>query len=177
MGAAHHATTAPLSGEEDALLRAFARVVLTVPRALDADLLSEQGMSSSEYLTLMHLSEAPQQRLRMSDLAGAAALSLSGMTRIIHRLAATGLVQRKRSCEDGRGWYAVLTDAGLARLEKAWPDHLTSTRRHFFDHLEGVSVSALTAVFERMANETDGSAGVPALGALVVTGETVALSA
>jgi DNA-binding MarR family transcriptional regulator len=53
---------------------------------LDADLQREQGMSMSEYWTLMHLSEAPARTLRMSDLAAASALSLSGMTRIVNRL-------------------------------------------------------------------------------------------
>jgi hypothetical protein len=60
--------------------------MLTVPRALDADLAAEQGMSLSDYSTLMHLSEAPDRTLRMSDLAAATALSLSGMSRIVARL-------------------------------------------------------------------------------------------
>ena len=74
-----------------------ARAMLTVPRALDADLLREQRMSASEYSALMHLSEAPGRRLRMSDLAGASNLSLSGMTRIVDRLQGQGFVRRERT--------------------------------------------------------------------------------
>src|SRR5438874_13730284 len=78
----------PLSVEEEAFLRAWSRAALTVPRALDADLLAGQGMSLSEYTALMHLSEAPGRSLRMSELASACALSLSGMSRVVRRLEA-----------------------------------------------------------------------------------------
>jgi DNA-binding MarR family transcriptional regulator len=144
----------PLTAEEEAFLRAFARARLTVPRAFDADLLREQRMSLSEYTALMHLSEAPGRRLRMSDLAGAGALSLSGMTRIVNRLEGQGLVRRERSCSDGRGWNAVLTDAGLERLSQAWPTHLASVRRHVFDHLNDVDIPAFATALQRFAADT-----------------------
>ncbi|MGW3601939.1 MarR family winged helix-turn-helix transcriptional regulator [Micromonospora sp. NPDC005161] len=69
----------------------------------------------------MHLSEASHRRLRMSDPAAACEMSLSGMSRVVHRLESQGLLQRARCEEDGRGWNAVLTDAGLTRLQQAWP--------------------------------------------------------
>jgi DNA-binding MarR family transcriptional regulator len=142
----------PLSDPEQAFIRAFARASLTLPRALDADLMREQRMSLTEYFALMHLSEAPARRLRMSELAAAAALSLSGMTRIIDRLEGLGLVHRERSAEDGRGWHAVLTPAGLERLETAWPAHLASARRHIFDHLTDVDLPAFTEALHRFAD-------------------------
>jgi DNA-binding MarR family transcriptional regulator len=141
----------PLSAEEEAFVRAFARALITVPRALDADLLQEQRMSVNEYTTLMHLSEAPDRRLRMSDLAAANALSLSGMTRIMNRLEGLGLVQRERCASDGRGFNAVLTDAGLERLRQAWPTHLNSVRRHVLDHLRAVDLPAITTALEHFA--------------------------
>ena len=107
---------------------AFARAVITVPRALDADLLRGQGMSLSEYNAVMNLSEAPGHRLRIGDLAAGCALSLSGMTRIVTRLAEQDLVRRERSPDDGRGWNAVLTETGLQRLRQTWPAHLASMR-------------------------------------------------
>src|SRR3954471_2029020 len=122
------------------------------PSAWAADLLAGQGMSISEYTALMHLSEAPGRSLRMSDLASACALSLSGMSRIVSRLEAQGLVQRERACGDGRGFNAVLTDAGLRRLRRAWPTHLASVRRHMMDHLAGLDVAALTTAMSRFAS-------------------------
>jgi DNA-binding MarR family transcriptional regulator len=105
-------------------------------------------------LGLRDLSEAPGRRLRMSDLAGASALSLSGMTRIVTRLEGQGLVQRERSSCDGRGWNAVLTDDGLHRLRQAWPTHLASVRRHVIDHVRTVDLPAFTAALQRFAADT-----------------------
>lgn len=138
----------PLDAEEEAFLRALARVLVTLPRVLEEDLLRDGRMSTSEYFVLVHLSEAPGHRLRMSDLARAAALSLSGITRVVQRLGAADLVRRERSPEDGRGWFAVLTPAGHARLEATWPAHLGSTRRRLFDHLAGVDLAPVTAAFD-----------------------------
>ena len=144
----------PLSVAEEAFLRAWSRAALTVPRALDADLLAGQGMSLSEYTALMHLSEAPGRSLRMSDLAAACALSLSGMSRIVSRLELQGLVERERASCDGRGLNAVLTDAGLARLRRAWPTHLASVRRQMMDHLRELDLPAISAALQRFATDT-----------------------
>jgi DNA-binding MarR family transcriptional regulator len=141
-----------LSVEEEAFLRAWSRAALSVPRALDADLQAGQGMSLSEYTALMHLSEAPGRSLRMSDLASACALSLSGMSRIVSRLEAQGLVARERASCDGRGLNAVLTAAGLGRLQHAWPTHLASVRRHMMDHLGELDLPVVTAALQRFAS-------------------------
>ena len=127
--------------------------MLTVPRALDADLIADQGMSLSDYATLMHLSEAPERTLRMSDLALATALSVSSMSRIVARLEAHGLVRRERALCDGRGLNAQLTDAGLARLESAWPTHLDSVKRHLIDHLGGLDLAEVTAAIQQFASD------------------------
>ncbi|TQS42168.1 winged helix-turn-helix transcriptional regulator [Cryptosporangium phraense] len=108
-------------------------------------------MSLSEYSALMQLSEAPNRRLRMTELAARCALSLSGMSRIVSRLEGTGAVERVRACDDGRGWTAVLTDAGLARLETAWPTHLASVRRHLLAHVTPEDLPAFAAAAERFA--------------------------
>jgi DNA-binding MarR family transcriptional regulator len=144
-------TPVPLTPDEAAFLRALWRATLALPRAYDADLLREQNMSMSEYSVLMHLSEAPDRHLRMSELANACTLSLSGVSRLVTRLEREGLVVRERACDDGRGWSAVLTDDGLRRLEEAWPHHLASVRRHLFDHVEGLDLPRVTAVFEQFA--------------------------
>jgi DNA-binding MarR family transcriptional regulator len=143
----------PLSVEEEAFLRAWSRAALTVPRALDADLLIGQRMSLTEYIALMHLSEAPGKGLRMSELASACALSLSGMSRIVSRLEAQGLVERERSSGDRRGLNAVLTDAGLGRLRRAWPTHLASVRRHMMAHLGELDLPVVTAALQRFASD------------------------
>ena len=157
------AKDAPLTEIEEAFLRAYARTAISVPRAMEADLLAGDGMPLNEYFTLMHLSEAPGRKLRMSELADRGTLSLSGMTRIVNRLEASGLVRREQSPDDGRGWNAVLTEAGLARLRRAWTTHLNSVRRRIFDHLPAADLPRLTRALQQMAEATAEPATTAAL--------------
>jgi DNA-binding MarR family transcriptional regulator len=127
------AKVAPLSATEEAFWRALMRIVLSLPRRLDSDLVKTVGITANEYTTLMCLSEAPRRELRMADLASAAALSASRMTRLVDDLQSRGLVTKRTSSDDGRGNIAKLTPAGLAKLKAAWPTHLASVRRVFND--------------------------------------------
>jgi DNA-binding MarR family transcriptional regulator len=145
----------PLNRDEEEVARALGRVIMVVPRAIDADLMREQRITLNEYSTLMHLSEAPGRRLRMSELAAACDVSLSGMTRIVTRLEHDGLIERVQCAEDARGSNAVLTDAGLARLEDAYPTHLASVRRHVMDHLGGIDLARLATAFWHFGTPAD----------------------
>ncbi|MEV7454239.1 MarR family winged helix-turn-helix transcriptional regulator, partial [Streptomyces nigra] len=93
----------PLDAEEEAVVRALSRVIYALPRAIDADMMREQRLSLIEYLALANLSEAPDRQMRMSDLAAAVEMSLSGMTRLVTRLESQGLIQRVKSSLDARG--------------------------------------------------------------------------
>ncbi|MEU1078913.1 MarR family winged helix-turn-helix transcriptional regulator [Streptomyces sp. NPDC005908] len=141
----------PLTPDEEAVVRALPRLIHALPRAIDADMVREQRLPNTEYLALMHLSEAPDRRLRMSDLADACEMSLSGTTRVVQRLESQGFVRRTRCPEDARGWNAALTDTGLRRLEEAWPTNLAAVRRHFLDHLAGLDLGQLAAALHKVA--------------------------
>ena len=143
----------PLTQEEQAVMRALGRLMRMLPRLLDADLERDQRMSLSEYQVLRHLSETPCRIMRMSELAAAADMSLSGMTRLVGKLESLGFVKRIRCEADGRGANAVLTDAGLARLREAWPSHLASVRRHIFDHLGDLDLPRLAAALAAMTGD------------------------
>jgi len=138
----------PLNGAEEAVARELGRLIVVLPRMLDADLQRAKRMSLSEYSALRHLSETPSRRMRMSELAAACDMSLSGMTRLAGKLESDGLVQRVRYERDARGLEAVLTDAGLARLREAWPAHLDSVRRHIFDHLTDIDMRKLATALK-----------------------------
>ena len=147
----------PLSQDEEALWRALMRIVLTLPRRLDSDLVQATGLGASEYKVLMNLSEAPDRTLRMADLATAAGLSASRTTRVVNGLQSRGFVTKRSSSEDGRSFLAKLTPKGLTKLKSAWPTHLASTRNRIFDHIDGASVrqiaKALRAVAARLENQ------------------------
>ncbi|GAA4580323.1 MarR family transcriptional regulator [Micromonospora coerulea] len=145
----------PLNQDEEAVVRSLNRVMYALPRAIDAEMIREQRLPIIEYLALMHLSEAPNRQLRMSELATACEMSISGMSRVLHRLEGQGLIQRVRCEEDGRGWNAVLTDAGLGRLQQAWPTSLAAVRRHFLDHLTGIDLGQLSRALQNVATSTN----------------------
>jgi DNA-binding MarR family transcriptional regulator len=100
---------------------------------------------------LLFLARASEQTLGLSELAARRQQSLSATGRTIGRLEADGLVRRERSPHDARAYNAVLTDAGLARLQQAMPTHIDSVRRYLFDQLQGVDLRALGAALERIA--------------------------
>jgi DNA-binding MarR family transcriptional regulator len=103
--------------------------------ALDAELVAAHDLSLADYVVFVHLSAAPDHRLRMSELAELLHLSPSGLTRRLDRLCKAGLVARERCPSDRRGTFAVLTPSGYARLVEAAPTHVQGVRRHFVDAL------------------------------------------
>src|SRR3954470_22817546 len=117
-------TAPPLDKSEMAAWHALIHAHAKIVRLLEAELEAEHGMTLPAYEVLAHLSEAPERRLRMSDLATYAVLTPSGLTRLVDKLVRDGLVERARCAGDARVVYAVLTPAGLARLKTAYPTHL-----------------------------------------------------
>ena len=121
--------TPGLSSAELQTWRTFLRAHATVTRRLEAELVAEQGLPLASYDVLVQLSEAPDRSLRMTELADRVLLSRSGLTRLADRLERDGLLRREACPSDARGTLAVLTDAGLQRLEQAWPTHRAGRRR------------------------------------------------
>ncbi|MFF5306403.1 MULTISPECIES: MarR family winged helix-turn-helix transcriptional regulator [Streptomyces] len=145
----------PLTAQEERFWRALMRVIVALPRSLDDDLLRATGLTLTEYVVLMSLSEAENQELRMADLAAATALSASRITRVVDALQSRGQVVKRRYEGDARGNVATLTPEGLKRLEAAYPIHLASARKRVMDHLDGRSLSAMVRQFETVVGKFD----------------------
>jgi DNA-binding MarR family transcriptional regulator len=138
------------------LLQAHHRLV----QQLDAELEHAHGLTLAEYEVLLHLAQAPDRHLRMSELAQAVLLTRSGVTRLVDRLERRGLVERARCPSDRRGFNAVLTDAGLEMLRDAAPTHLAGVRRLFLDRLEPGEAERFAQVWRRLGADGDsGSCG------------------
>jgi DNA-binding MarR family transcriptional regulator len=118
-------------------------------RLLEADLLARNGLPLAEFDVLFQLAASENQRLRMNELADRVLLSRAGVTRLVDRLVADGLVGRSKCPSDGRGAYAVLTDAGRARLAEARPGHLAAVKRNFLDPLSRTELEMLAVLMER----------------------------
>jgi len=143
----------PLNRAEETAWRAIARAVLVVPKTLDADLLAGCGLSLAEYIVLVNLSEAPQQSLRMFELAAESTLTYSGVTRLVTRMEQQGLVARQRDADDARGMTTTLTPDGLVRLQEAYPFALASIRANVIDHLGELDLATFAAAVSRFASE------------------------
>jgi DNA-binding MarR family transcriptional regulator len=120
-------------------------------RALESALEARHGLSLSSVETLGRLAAAGERRMGLSALAAATGLSLSRMSRIVDFLEQRGLVERRPAPDDARAVEAHLTDAGLALARAAHATHAEGIQRLFFDHLSADELSALAAVFGRLA--------------------------
>jgi DNA-binding MarR family transcriptional regulator len=145
----------PLDDAEELFFRSLMRLTITLPRVMGDDLERSCGMNATEYRVLMHLSEAPDRQLRMSDLAERTGLSPSRITRVVDAMADGGLVEKVQGSHDGRSTLATLTNEGLATLRRAYPHHLRSVRRTVFDHLERDETLAIGTVLRRLAEAVD----------------------
>jgi DNA-binding MarR family transcriptional regulator len=152
------ATVEPLSSTEEVLWRAIMRIIKVIPRYLDSDLIRGAGLTASEYTTIMHLSEGPNRERRMADLASATDLSASRMTRLVDDLQSRGLVTKTASSSDARVNVAKLTPRGMAKLRSAWPVHLASVRRCFFDAIDADALDDVADALAQVAAHLEDTA-------------------
>lgn len=136
--------------EELAAWRGMLRVHRALICELDADLAGAHGLLLRSYEVLLFLDAAPDGRLRMSELSRSVLLSASGVSRLVDRLEDEGLVRRQRCSHDGRGYYAVLTEAGRSKLHEARETHLTGVRDRFLTRFDPGELARLAGYWERV---------------------------
>jgi len=117
---------------------------------VERDLAHDADMPFGYYDILVMLSETPDRRLRMSELAECTQSSRSRLSHAVNRLEDLGWVRRESCPEDRRGQVAVLTDAGFAALEAAAPHHVESVRTHLFDVLSPEQVAQLDDITQTL---------------------------
>lgn len=143
------ATTATrwLDAEQQRVWRAYLLGSARLAERLDADL-REFGLDLGEYEILVTLSEAPERRVRMSELADAVHQSRSRLTHTVSRMENAGLVDRASCPTDRRGVWAHLTDEGFRLLEVAAPTHVESVRRNFVEAMSVADYAAVGRAFD-----------------------------
>ncbi len=127
---------------------AFLQAYAVVTRRLEAELQAERRLSLADYDALVQLAMAEDRRLRMSELADRVVLSRSGVSRLVDRLVADGLVARRACPTDARGSWAELTPAGLDRLRAAAPVHLRGVDAHFLSPIAAEDRDGLVRALE-----------------------------
>jgi DNA-binding MarR family transcriptional regulator len=122
---------------------------------LDAQLRRVHGLAVSEFDVLITLFNSPDLRLRMSTLAGRVLLSPAGLTHLVTRLERDGLARREVDPGDGRKWFAVLTDAGDAKLAEVRRTHNAVLRDTFLTNTSPAERRTLQRIWSRLAPPTD----------------------
>jgi DNA-binding MarR family transcriptional regulator len=140
-----------LTSDELNAWRAFIEGSLRVHTRIDEDLKTASEMSLFDYHILVLLSEAPEGRLRMRDLAERMAFAPSRLTYQATRMEQQGLITREACEDDARGTYAAITPAGLQALRRATPAHVRSIRSGFLDALDERDIADLARIFGRVS--------------------------
>jgi DNA-binding MarR family transcriptional regulator len=133
------------------LLHAYSSLV----KQLDAELIAAHGLSMSGFEVLSRVDAADHGRLRMTDLAELVLLSPSGLSRLVDRLEADGMIERVACPEDGRAINATITEIGKARLADARSTHFEGIRRRFLSNFSDVEVGQLAEFWLRLAPHCD----------------------
>ena len=143
-------TTRWLDAEEQRTWRQLSTMILRLQPVLSAQLQREFGISHFEYLIMACLSETPGSRLRMSVLATITGSSLPRLSQAVGRLEKRGWISRQPDTEDGRYTVAVLTRAGLRRLQEVAPSHVDTVRDLVFDRLTRPQTRQLGTICQRI---------------------------
>jgi DNA-binding MarR family transcriptional regulator len=122
-------------------------------RALDAALSASHGISIKEFDVLITLFNAPDVRLRMTELADRVVLTPSGVSHLVTRLARVGLVERIVAEDDRRSYFAALTAAGGQRLREARPTHNEVVRAHLTRRLTAAQLATLGALWDEVLDD------------------------
>ena len=135
-------------------MKAWRRYIIASRRlleALDYDL-ADHELSMADYEVLAQLSDAPERKMRMSELAEVAMLSRSRLSHRIKVMEKAGWVKREACPDDKRGFFAVMTPKGWKAIVAAAPDHVASVRLRFLDHLTVADQKVLAEIFERVTD-------------------------
>ena len=109
------------------------------------------GIDGGDYQLLAMLSEAPDQKLKMCELAERLRLSRSGLTRRIDGVLKAKYVAQVRDNQDGRVVFAHLTKKGFDFIKKVAPHHLESVRHRMIDLLSVAELKAFGSGFEKIS--------------------------
>lgn len=139
-------------------MEGFIRLVrghASVTRAMNAGLVADHGLTINQYEALLHLARAEGGRMRRVDLADRLVLTASGVTRMLDGLEQGGYVDRDACASDRRVTYAVLTEAGLAKLTAASESHVADIRAFFESRFNAEELDQLVALLERLPQDVE----------------------
>ncbi|MEU3333720.1 MarR family transcriptional regulator [Streptomyces sp. NPDC006668] len=148
---ANETETRWLTPEEQRIWRSYLHATTLLEDHLDRQLQRDAGMPHIYYGLLVGLAEAPDGRLRMTELAMKAKITRSRLSHAIARLEKNGWVRREDCPSDKRGQFAVLTQQGHEVLDRTAPGHVTAVRQAVFEWLTPEQQQALGEIMQIVA--------------------------
>lgn len=147
-----------LPAEAQQLWRRWLRLNALLPGALHRELQADAGLSLPDFDVLVQLTDRPEGRVRVSDLARGLHWERSRVSHHVTRMERRGLVRREECRDDGRGAWVVLTEQGRAVIEQAAPAHVATVRRLVFDALSPQEAEVMGEVIEKILARLEGTA-------------------
>jgi DNA-binding MarR family transcriptional regulator len=107
-------------------------------------------LSYADFAVLVQLTDAPDGRARISELADLLQWERSRLSHHLKRMEVRGHIERSSCPEDGRGSYVAVTPVGRAAIEQAAPHHVELVRSLLFEDMSESEMHALTHISERV---------------------------
>jgi len=144
-----------LTVAEERVWRRWLTLNARLSATLQRELQDDAGLSMPDFEVLVHLTDSPEGRVRVTDLARLMQWERSRVSHHVTRMERRRLVQRVECAEDGRGAFVVITPPGRAAIEQAAPGHVNMVRRLIFDALSPEEVDAFATIIEKMLAQLD----------------------
>jgi DNA-binding MarR family transcriptional regulator len=139
-----------LPADSERLWRRWLRLNALLPAALHRELQADADLSLPDFDVLVQLTDSPEGRVRVNDLARGLHWERSRVSHHVTRMERRGLVAREECRDDGRGAFVVLTPEGRAAIEQAAPAHVATVRRLVFDALSPHEAEVMAGVVEKV---------------------------
>jgi DNA-binding MarR family transcriptional regulator len=144
-----------LTAEEERVWRRWLTLNARLSATLQRELQNDAGLSMPDFEVLVHLTDSPAGRVRVTDLARLLQWERSRVSHHVTRMESRRLVQRVECAEDGRGAFVVITPRGRAAIEQAAPGHVNTVRRLVFDALSPEEIDALATIIDKALAQLD----------------------
>lgn len=141
-----------LDEQERRAWRGFLSMHAQLTARLHRELQAESGLSLADFDVLVQLTDRPEARARVLELAEALQWEKSRLSHHLARMQRRKLVAREECPDDGRGAFIVLTEDGRRAIEHAAPRHVDAVRELLFDQLTADQVTVLGDVADQVLN-------------------------
>ncbi|MEU6728813.1 MarR family transcriptional regulator [Nonomuraea wenchangensis] len=142
--------TAGLNTEQLGAYFALMEVSSLLQYAVEEHLRADGDLSWVQFQILARLVDAPEGRLRMTDLADGVVYSRSGLTYQAGLLDKRGLITRSPSPDDERSVMVAVTDTGRELVARVLPGHVAQVRGLLFEAMSDEDLAALSGVLARV---------------------------